>query len=422
MIRPLPLIPLVALVASCHRQEVGQWTCPMHPQYTAEKPGDCPICSMKLVPVQTVSPRKPLFYRHPMNPQITSPVPRKDEMGMDYLPVYAEEGSATALPGLSMVKLSADQERLLGLRTVEVRRGPITAKLRTMGRITFDERRLFKVTARFHGYVEKVFADFTGRAVRKGEPLVSIYSPELLATEEEYLLALRASPSLLQSGLPDLVASARDRLRLFGIGERELEGIKLRGRPERAVHLDAPAAGFILSKNAIPGAKVAPEESLFELADLSHVWVLADIYEQELPRVALGQSAEVALSYWPGRSWRGRVNYLFPTVDKETRTAKIRIDLPNPANELRPEMFAEVTLATTPRMALLVPEDAVIETGIRKLAFVWIAPGRWEPRELQTGLHAEGKYEILAGLKEGDRIALGASFLLDSESRLRGTP
>jgi membrane fusion protein, copper/silver efflux system len=417
----LLLAPIV-LVAACKSEDNKheQWTCPMHPQYVSDKPGNCPICGMRLVPKATAAPtseRRVLFYRNPMNPADTSPVPKKDSMGMDYIPVYADQAGTATAPGA--VQIDPERQRLIGLKTVEVTMAPLAGGIRTTGRIAVDERRIQKVTARFEGYIEKLYADFTGKFVNKGDPLVSVYSPDLLATEEEYLLAARSRDTLAQSGLPDAARAARDRLRLYGISDAEIDRLEKRGKAERALTLYAPISGFITSKTAVAGAKVAPDDPLFEIVDLSHVWVLADVYEYELPRLKLGQTATLTLSYWPDRKWQGKVSYILPTVDEKTRTVKVRIELANPKNELKPEMFGDVVIDTAPRRALVIPEDAVIVTGTRKVVFVALGEGKLEPRTIETGLHIEGVYEVKSGLKPGDKVAAGATFLLDSEAQLR---
>ena len=398
--RPWPIVALALAAVACARAP-------------APPPPPAPVTSAR-------PQRKPLFYRNPMNPLDTSPVPKKDSMGMDYIPIYPEEPAGAPPPsGLSTVQLDPAQKRLIGLKTATVQLASFDPTLRTTGRVAFDETRVVKVQPRFEGFIEKLYANFTGKYVRKGQPLATIYSPELLATEEELLLAKRAEGTLVQSGLPDAAEAARARLRLFGISDAEIARIEASGKPVRALPLAAPISGFVTAKNVVEGARVGPADALFDIADLSVVWVLADVYEYELPRLRLGQKATLTLAYWPDKRWQGRVSYIFPTVDAKTRTIQVRIEVDNPRTELKPEMFADVQISAQPRQALVVPDDAVIDTGTRKVVFVSLGEGRLAPREVQTGDTAHGLVEIRAGLKAGDEVATGANFLLDSESRLR---
>jgi len=414
---------------------------PMHPEIIREAPGDCPICGMKLVPIEehpreTAAPgttassgeRKILFYRSPMNPEETSPTPKKDSMGMDFVPVYADEVEAGGKgpEGLAAVTFDAQKQQLLGLKTTVVKRAPFETSIRTTGRIAADERRVHHVHTRYEGFVEHVTADFTGKFVTKGEVLAHIYSPELYATQEEYLLALKASRSLGPSGIPsvaqggrDLLAAARQRLLLWEITPADIAEIEKRGEPIRAMPVYAPISGYVTGRTAYHGMKVTSADTLFDILDLSHVWLLADVYEYELPRLSLGERATMTLSYWPGRVWNGTVTYVYPAVDEKTRTVKVRVELDNPKGELKPEMFADVTIHGRPREALQVPDDAILESGTRNIVFVSEGEGRLVPREVSVGDHGAGVVEIRSGVKEGDVVVLGANFLVDSESRLK---
>ena len=411
---------------SCHAsrdaaavQQTHAYTCPMHPQVHADKPGECPVCGMRLVEAGKKTqpqsePRKIKLYRSPMNPAQTSPVPMKDDMGMDYVPVYGDEAAASTLT------IDPHMQSLIGLTTIAVEVGHLAGGIRTTGRVSANEQRLYKVTPRVEGFVDTLYADFTGKLVKKGDPLLSLYSPELFATEQEYLLALHSRSSLAESGLGDTAASARERLHLLGITEPEIAALEKSGVASRTVRLVAPISGYLTMKNVTAGGKVSPSDPLFEISDLSLVWVFADIYENDLPRLQVGQKASLTLAYWPGRKWSGHVSFIAPSVDASTRTIRARIEIANPTGELKPDMFGDVVIASAAREAMLVPEDAVIDTGQRKIVFVALANGQLQPREIEVGLHAQGKYEVRRGLTQGDMIAVGANFLLDSESRLKG--
>ena len=380
-----------------------KWHCPMHPEIVRDGPGDCPICGMKLVPVEAQTPG-------------ASPAGAGT--------AHAHAGSVPE--GLAPVTIDAAKRQLLGLTTAEVVRGPFETSIRTVGRVAFDERRVHHVHTRYEAFVEHVEADFTGKYVKKGEVLAHVYSPELYATQQEYLLALKASKSLGSSsvgpvaqGGRDLLEAARQRLLLWEIAPADIAAIEKRGEPIRALPLYAPISGYVTGRTAYHGMKVGPADTLFDIADLSHVWVLADVYEYELPRLSVGQKATMTLAYWPGRTWSGAVTYVYPSVDEKTRTVKVRVELDNPKEELKPEMFADVTIQGRPRDVLKVPDDAVLESGTRNVVFLDLGEGRLQPREITVGDRGRGWFEVKEGLKAGDVVVRGANFLVDSESRLK---
>jgi len=412
--------------------------CPMHPTTVSDKPGECPICQMNLEPIPgslktgwaqaAGGGRRILYYRSPMDPAVRSDKPAKDSMGMDFVPVYADEvrQGGGMVPGRSVVTLSPERRALLGVRTEEVRDARIDRTIRAVGRVAADERRLAHVHTKFEGYVERLYVDFTGKFVKKGDPLLAIYSPELVATQQEYLLALRAQKQLGASQIPsvaqggaNLAEAARERLRLWDISPADIAEIERTGTVRRAFDLHADVSGFVTVKNVVQGMRVMPADTVFEIADLSHVWVLADVYESELRSVRPGMAATMTLTYQPGREWRGQVSYIAPTVNPTTRTIEVRIDVPNQGGALKPDMFADVLFRVDEGVGLVVPDSAVIDTGDRRLVFIDHPDGTIEPRTVDIGAKLADGYQVLRGLAKGDRVVISANFLLDSESSLK---
>jgi membrane fusion protein, copper/silver efflux system len=402
------------------------YVCPMHPSITSDKPGECPICGMQLVPAgQPAAERKILFYRSPMDPKQTSHAPKKDEMGMDYVPVYSDEiGGQPSTAGLATVGIDPQRQQLIGLRTAPVVEGPVGGSWRTVGRVAVDETRVHHVALKFAGFIEQVFVDYVGKPVRAGEPLFSIYSPDVVSAEEEYLLALRTRDSLgagtAKAG-DDLVAAARERLKLWDIPESEIRRLERTGKGQRTVTLYAPMTGVVTKKDVVMGHRVAEGDMPYEITNLSGLWVLADAYESDLGRVKLGTPATLTLQAFPNREFLGKVVFIDPILDPKTRTAKVRLAFPNPTGELKPEMFGEVTLRTPARRGLSVPTDAIIDSGTRKVVFVALGEGKFRPREVKIGSSDADRSEVLDGLSAGEQVVTRANFLVDSESRLRAS-
>ena len=438
-----------------------QYTCGMHPWIIKDKPGDCPICGMKLtkivkqpgenkaMPVATtpakeaedffadVAPkgaakpkgaRKLLFYRNPMNGMVTSPTPAKDEMGMDYVPVYEDEaaqGQASAVEGLATVRVADDVLQRSGVQTAPAARSTAGRTIRAVGIVVPDETRVRRVQTKVAWWIEKLYVNFTGQYVAAGQPLVSIYSPELFSTQEEYLRAKKTAAQFTSSPDPevqsigvDLVRSARRRLELFDIPTSFIDSLEKLGTPQKAVTLFAPFAGSVTAKSAFEGQKVEPGMELFTLSDLSTVWVEASLYEYEAAAAAVGKQATLTLSHQE-LALTGKVTFVSPVLAPESRTLTVRFEFPNPGLVLKPQMHVDVALTLDASTNVVVPDAALMDTGLRTIVFVEIAPGTFEPRAVAVGVRGDGMAEILGGLREGELVAVKANFLLDSESRLR---
>ena len=337
------------------------------------------------------------------------------------------------MPGMSgapsgAIAIPAVVRQLIGVRSAPVTYASLGQEIRAVGTVGYDERGLTQVTVKTSGWVREVFVDSIGRPVRKGEPLFTLYSPDLLATQDEYLLALRTQGRLAASPLAEvkanagsLVASSRERLHLWDVTDLQIAALESRGTAEPILTVYAPASGIVLRLEAFPGKYVEPGTTLYEVANLSTVWVSADIYESEVETVTLNQSASVTFAAYPGTTFRGNVSYIYPSLNAETRTVRVRVELPNPGLTLKPGMYGNVTVQTDAVHTLVVPKEAVLETGLRQLVFMDRGQGRYEPASVKLGRRSQDFVEVLEGLKEGDRIVTSANFLLDAESKLAST-
>ena len=370
---------------------------PMHPAYKSDKPGIAPDCGMKLEPVY--------------------------EGGEAASSAATDE--KTAMP-MGTIKVNSEKQQLIGVRYGEVESGAGVHTFRAVGKVAFDETRMARVHARVEGWIDQVFVDFTGQLVTKGQRLLTLYSPEMLATQQEYLLALKSKDMLKNSTFPDalsqsdsLTAASRKRLELWDLSDAQIEEVARTGKPVTNITLNSPISGYVITRNAFPKQKITPETELYNIVDLSRVWIMADVFENEAPMIRLDQQATVSLANGRGRSFRAKVNYIQPQVDPMTRTLKVRLEAENPEMLLKPDMYVDVEFRVQTPWRVTVPSEAVLNSGERKTVFVDRGNGYIEPREVEIGERVGDRLEILKGLKPGERIVISGNFLIDSESQLK---
>jgi multidrug efflux pump subunit AcrA (membrane-fusion protein) len=459
--------------------EKTTYICPMD-GYKSDKPGRCPKCGMNLVPekpakqkassehaghdMSKMSPaqaqsgggqhsghqaapplppagdhsqhqaakpaapgeRKILYWYDPMHPQYKSDKPgTAPDCGMDLVPKYADEQPAANMPA-GTVMVPADKQQLIGVRTAVVQRERLRRQIRTTGQVITDESRIAHVHVKVPGYIEQVYVDYVGQAVKKGQPLFTLYSPDLLSTQQEYLIARRGANTLggapfkeVSDGANSLLNAARERLKLWDISDEQIKKLDETGQAQRAMIFYSPITGVVLERKAFPHTAVNPDTELYTVADLSTIWVTADIYEYEVPYVREGQRAQMQLSYYPGKTWNGVVKFIYPTADPMTRTVKARLEFPNPNLALKPQMFADVQLNVDYGTQVLVPQEAVLNSGREQYVFVAREGNHFEPRPVTIGAQIEGKVAVLSGLKPGETVVSSGNFLIDSESRLK---
>ena len=403
---------------------------PMNPAITSPVPAQDEM-GMDYIPVYAgVEAKKEpeiVFYRNPMNPAITSPVPAQDEMGMDYIPVYAEPGAGSKAEPTGTVSIDPVTVQNIGVRTALAERRALSRHIRAVGRVDFDEERLSRLHPKTEGWIEELYIDKTGEQIAKDAILLNIYSPQLVTSQQEYLLALnsldvlKASPyEEIRSGAEQLVNSARERLELLDVPEHQIHELERTRKIKKNVHIHSPFDGVIINIGAREGQFVTPATELYKIADLSRVWVFADVYETEVSWIQAGDPVEMKLAAIPGRVFAGRVGYIYPYAEAKTRTIKVRLEFDNPEQLLKPDMFADVTILAQRKVdAIVIPEESVVRSGEREQVFLVRGPGKFEPRAVKLGVSAQGLVQVLEGVAPGEEVVTSSQFLIDSESKLR---
>ena len=402
---------------------------PMNPGVTSPTPAKDEM-GMDFVPVYAEDETPPvqpphgkiLYYRHPMGAADTSTAPKKDEMGMDYLPVY--EGDSTRA---GQIEISPEKIQKLGVTTATVDKRKLVRSIRALGSIQVDESRVHAVTTKFEGWIQHLYANTTGQAIKRGQPLLEIYSPELVTAQQEYLIALQGQNAMQQSSKQaqdtavNLAENALQRLHYWDIAPAQIKRLQDLEKPSDTLPLLSPVNGVLLEKPAQEGMRFMPGELLFRIADLSHVWLLAEVFEQDIGTVRLGQTVQVDINAYPERFFGGKVSFIYPSLATETRTVKVRIELQNDQGLLKPGLFGGVTLKTEEERdaRLAIPDSAVIDSGTRQMVLLQLNEGRFEPRPVKLGRQVDGYYEVLEGLDEGDTVVIHANFLIDAESNLK---
>ncbi|VAW61534.1 Probable Co/Zn/Cd efflux system membrane fusion protein [hydrothermal vent metagenome] len=420
---------LIAADSTSGERKVLFYRNPMNPDVTSPVPAKDSM-GMDYIPVYAEK-KKPqakeiLFYRNAMNPAVTSPVPAKDSMGMDYIPVYAEGNSDTSEPA-GTVKIDPVTVQNIGVRTARAEKRVLSHQIHAVGRVDYDEERLSRLHPKTEGWIEKLYIDKTGDFVTKDTILLGIYSPQLVSSQQEYLLALnnhkhleRSSFKDIREGANELLRSSRERLELLDVPEHQIRELEKTRKLKKTLHIHSPFDGIVMKVGVREGQYVTPNTELYMLADLTNIWVYVDIYENELPWVKKGDTAQIKVKAIPGEVFTGKVTYIYPYMERKTRTNRIRLEFNNSDLRLKPEMFANVTLMASKQVdAIVVPSEAIVRSGTDNQLFVVREPGKFEPRTVTLGVSSEGMTQILSGVKPGEEVVTSSQFLIDSESKLR---
>jgi RND family efflux transporter MFP subunit len=415
-------------------RKILYWVDPMHPAYKSDKPGIAPDCGMKLEPVYAdgggpsggapTANRKVLYYRDPKDPNYKARQPGLNpQTGNELEPVYADDLSAMPV---GTVQITPEKQQLIGVKYGQVERSGGSRTIRAEAKIAFDETRIQHIHTKVEGWIDQVFVDYTGQLVQKGQPLMTVYSPDMLASQRELLLAAKGRDTMKNNPLPtafdqseSLLQAARRRLELWDLSESQINQVLKTGQPIKNVTLYSPIGGYVTDRKAFPQLKVMPDTDLYTIVDLSRVWIMADLFEYEAPNIHLGETASVTLQSVPGRKFTARINYIQPQVDPMTRTLKVRLDMDNPDLLLKPDMYATVEFHVNIPVQLTVPADAVLNAGERKTVFVDRGNGFFEPRQVTIGERNGDRIQILSGLRGGERVVTSGNFLIDSESQMK---
>lgn len=400
---PTFLFFCLVAVAGCGKKESAtasaggaKYFCPMHPTYTSDRPGDCPICNMKLVPVKSPDAMK-----------------------------AHTEGAGGSIPGRVSIDITPEKQQMIGVQTSTAETRELSGTIHATAVVQHDERRLTRITPRFAGWLRDLKVNYTGQVVEKGQPLFTVYSPELFSTEREYLLALQQTQKLkdasvdVKQSAERLLEAARKRLELWQISPADIQAIADRGTPADELVFRSPVGGHVISKTAVEGKSFMTGETLYEIADLGHLWVRASIFESDLAEINVGQKARVVFPQLGDKSIESTVSFIYPHIDPQTRRGEIRIEIENPDLVFKPDMWVEVQVEVTQPIALVIPASAVIDTGVRHVAFVDKGEGKFEPREVKIGAKTDEYYQVLSGVEPGERVVTRALFLVDSESQLK---
>ena len=385
----------------------GIYVCPMHSTYTSDRPGDCPICGMRLVKKE--------------GKKTSKIVERKMEHEGHKMKMDMEEGKEESLK----LEIDPDKQQYIGIKITKAIKKDAKKEIKALGTIVPDETKLAHIHTKFSGYIQKVFADYEGKLVSKGQPLFTVYSPELVSTQEEYLLALEAKEKLQGSKFPEiaksqreLLSAARKRLELWDVSDEQIDKLEKSKQVTKELTIYSPVSGFITKREAFEGTEIKPEDTLYDIADLSRVWVFAEVYEVDLPQIVIGQTATINFQYGNEKPLTGKITYIYPTIDPTTRTVKVRLEVNNSGFKLKPDMYVNAVILSDLGKQIVVPTRAVIDSGERKIVFVKSGKGEFTPQEVELGPEVNDERVIYSGINEGDEVVTDGNFLLDSESNL----